>query len=192
MKDKFIKWSEKVANSKHALKTLFWVSFAESCISPFPAYFLVLFILAHKVKHSWKKVATVATISSVLGGILGYIIGFYFFKYLGQPILDFYHLQNDFNAFGDKLHNNEFWILLVAAMTPIPYKITAIASGLFAVNFPLFMLTSVLGRGIKFFIISFLTSKYGVKMKESMQNNLWTSIITFLVICALVYYFVFR
>lgn len=192
MKDKFIKWAEKIANSKNALKALFWVSFAESCISPFPAYFLVLFILAHRVKHTWKRVATVATVSSVLGGILGYFIGFYFFKFLGQPILDFYHLQNDFDAFGIRLRNNEFFILLIAAMTPIPYKITAIASGLFSVNFPLFLLTSILGRGIKFFVISFLTSKYGVKMKEAMQESMWTSIITFLIICTLIYFFVFR
>ena len=192
MKDKFLKWSEKVANSKNALIYLFWVSFAESCISPFPAYFLVLFMLSHKVKYTWKKVAFIATLSSILGGIVGYLIGFYFFKILGRPILDFYHLQNDFTAFGLKLQNNEFWILLVAAMTPIPFKITAIASGVFSINFPLFMLTAILGRGIKFFIISFLTQKYGVKMKEAMQESMITSIITFCVIVFILFYFIFR
>ncbi len=192
MKDRFLKWSEKVANSKNALKTLFWVSFAESAISPFPAYFLIMFILAHKVKYSWKKVAIIATVSSVLGGILGYFIGFYFFKLIGQPILDFYHLQNEFNNFGSKLNANEFLILIIAAMTPIPFKITAIASGLFSVNFVLFILTAILGRGIKFIIVSFLTYKYGAKMKDAMSKSIWSAVITFLIICFFVYYFVFR
>lgn len=192
MKDRFLKWSEKVANSKNALKTLFWVSFAESAISPFPAYFLIMFILAHKVKYSWKKVAIIATVSSVLGGILGYFIGFYFFKLIGQPILDFYHLQNEFNNFGSKLNANEFLILIIAAMTPIPFKITAIASGLFSVNFVLFILTAILGRGIKFIIVSFLTYKYGAKMKDAMSKSIWSAVITFLIISFFVYYFVFR
>lgn len=192
MKDKFLKWAEKIANSKNALKALFWVSFAESCISPFPAYFLVLFILAHRVKYSWKRVAFVATISSILGGILGYLIGFFFFKMLGQPIIDFYHLQADFDSFGARLHSNQFWILIVAAMTPIPFKITSIASGVFAINFPLFMLTAVLGRGLKFALVALFTQKYGVKMKESMQNNMWVSIITFLLICGLIYFLLIR
>ena len=191
MKDKFIKWSENIANHKHALKSLFWVSFAESCISPFPAYFLVLFILAHKVKYSWKKVASIATLGSILGGILGYFIGFYLFKLIGQPIVNFYSLQDEFNKFGDKLLNNQFWILLVAAMTPIPFKITAIASGVFAVNFPLFVATSILGRGIKFIGVSFFTHKYGVKMKESIMDSFWTSVITFIVICVILYFLLF-
>lgn len=192
MKDKFIKWAESVANSKNALKSLFWVSFAESCISPFPAYFLVLFILAHKVKHSWKKVAFVATLSSILGGIVGYFIGLFFFKLIGQPIIDFYHLQSDFDSFGLKLHSNQFLILLVAAMTPIPFKITAIASGVFSINFPLFLFTAILGRGIKFILVAFLTSKYGVKMKESMQDNVWVSIFTFILIFILLYFLLLR
>ncbi len=192
MKDKFLKWSEKVANSKNALRSLFWVSFAESAISPFPAYFLVMFILAHKVKYSWKKVATVATISSVLGGILGYFIGFSFFKLLGQPILNFYHLQADFDAFGARLTHNEFIVLLIAAMTPIPFKITAIASGVFAINFPLFILTAIFGRGLKFIIVSFVTHKYGGKMKDAMKENVWASVITFLLIGFAIYYFIIR
>jgi len=192
MKNKFLKWSERVANSKNALRTLFWVSFAESAISPFPAYFLVMFILAHKVKYSWKKVAFVATISSIIGGIVGYFIGFFFFKLIGQPIVDFYHLQTQFDSFGARLNANEFLILLIAAMTPIPFKITAIASGVFSVNFILFVLTAALGRGIKFIIVSFVTQKYGSKMKEAMQESVWTTVITFLIIGFLIYYFIFR
>lgn len=191
MKDKFLKWAENVANHKNALRTLFWVSFAESCVSPFPAYFLVLFMLAHKVKYSWKKVAWLATLGSILGGILGYFIGFYLFKFVGQPIINFYSLQDEFTKFGNNLHNNQFWILLVAAMTPIPFKITAIASGVFSVNFPLFILTSILGRGIKFMGVSFFTHKYGVKMKESLMDSFWTSIIAFIIICALLYFLIF-
>ena len=192
MKEKFLKWAEDAANHKHAIRTLFWLSFAESSFSPFPAYFMVLFILAHKVKHSWQKVAFVATISSVLGGIFGYIIGYYFYKYLGEPIVNFYNLQNEFNDFGIKLHNNQFWILFIAAMTPIPYKITAIASGVFAINMPLFIATSVLGRGVKFVIVSFVTQKYGAKMKEAMSESLWSTFVTFILILFLIYYFVLK
>ena len=103
MKEKFIRWSERVANHKNALKTLFWVSFAESCISPFPAYFLVLFMLAHKVKYSWQKVAIVATLGSILGGLVGYFLGFFFFKYVGAHIINFYNLGGELVAFQLKL-----------------------------------------------------------------------------------------
>lgn len=151
-----------------------------------------MFILAHKVKYSWKKVAFVATISSIIGGIVGYFIGFFFFKIVGQPIIDFYHLQASFDSFGTKLNANEFLILLIAAMTPIPFKITAIASGVFGVNFVLFVLTAALGRGIKFIIVSFVTHKYGAKMKEAMSQSIWSTVITFLLIGFAIYYFVFR
>lgn len=191
MKEKFIKWSENVANHKNAVKTLFWVSFAESCISPFPAYFLVLFMLAHKVKYSWKKVAFVATLGSILGGIIGYFLGFFFYKYVGASIVNFYHLGGELATFEAKLRGSEFLILLVASMTPIPFKITAIASGLLSVNFPLFFFVSLLGRGLKFMLVSFLTHKYGSKIKESLQDNFWLSLIFFVIICFLVFYFLF-
>lgn len=191
MKNRFLAWAERIANSKNALKALFWVSFAESAISPFPAYFLVMFILAHKVRFSWQRVALVATISSVLGGLLGYVIGHFLFQWIGQPIINFYNLQADFTHFGAKLQANEFLILLIAAMTPIPFKVTSIASGVFAINFPLFIATAILGRGIKFIVVSFLTHRYGAKMKEAMGKSLGTSILTFLAIFTLLVYFIF-
>ncbi|MEI6352784.1 MAG: VTT domain-containing protein [Candidatus Nomurabacteria bacterium] len=192
MKEKFLKWAENVANHKNALRTLFWVSFAESSFSPFPAYFLILFMLAHKVKYTWQKTVWIATLGSVIGGMLGYAIGFYLFKYIGQPMVNFYHLQGEFDNFGANLHSNQFFILLIAAMTPIPFKITAIASGVFAINLPLFIATAILGRGIKFVLVSFFTHKYGVKMKEALMESIWTSVITFVVIFFLFYYFFFR
>ncbi|MBP9765648.1 MAG: VTT domain-containing protein [Candidatus Pacebacteria bacterium] len=191
MKEKFIRWSENVANHKNALKTLFWVSFAESSISPFPAYFLVLFMLAHKIKYNWKKVAFIATLGSVLGGIIGYFIGFFFFKYIGSSIIDFYNLGNDLINFENKLRGSEFLILLLASMMPIPFKITAIASGLLSVNFLLFLFTSILGRSLKFILVSFFTQKYGVKIKESLQDNILLSLIIFILVCISMFYFLF-
>ena len=191
MKEKFIRWSERVANHKNALKTLFWVSFAESCISPFPAYFLVLFMLAHKVKYSWQKVAIVATLGSILGGIVGYFLGFFFFKYVGAHIINFYNLGGELVAFQLKLKGGEFLILFLASMMPIPFKITAIASGLLSINFLLFLFTSLLGRGLKFILVSFLTQKYGIKIKESLQDNFWMSLIFFIIFCFVFYYFIF-
>ena len=192
MKEKFLRWSEKAANHRHAMRTLFWVSFIESSLSPFPVYFLVLFILAHKVQHSWQKVAFVATISSVLGGLLGYIIGFYFFQLIGQPLLDFYHFQEQFNTFGNSLKENQFWILTLASMTPIPYKIITIASGVFAINIPLFLLTSILGRGIKYFIVAYVTQKYSIKVKEAMLETFWSTVIIFLIILFVMFYFLLK
>ena len=191
MKEKFIKWSERVANHKNALKTLFWVSFSESCISPFPAYFLVLFMLAHKIKYNWKKVAFVATLGSILGGILGYFLGFFFYKYIGSSIVNFYNLGDELASFELKLKSSEFLILFLASMMPIPFKITAIASGLLSVNFILFIFTSILGRGLKFILVSFLTHKYGIKIKESLQDNFWLSLIFFVIICFFVFYLLF-
>lgn len=191
MKEKFIKWSENVANHKNALKTLFWVSFAESSISPFPAYFLVLFMLAHKVKYSWQKVAFVATVGSILGGIVGYSLGFFFYKYVGVSIVNFYHLGGELAAFELKLKGGEFLILFLASMMPVPFKITAIASGFLSINFLLFLFTSILGRGLKFILVSFFTQKYGIKIKEYMQDNLLMSLIFFVIICVALFYLLF-
>lgn len=191
MKEKFIKWSENVANHKNAVKTLFWVSFAESCVSPFPAYFLVLFMLAHKVKYSWQRVALTATLGSIFGGIFGYALGFFFYKYLGSSIINFYHLQNSFEAFKIKLEHNQFLILFLASMMPIPFKIIAIASGLLSVNFSLFLFTSILGRGLKFILVASFTQKYGVKIKETIQENILLSIIFFIITCFLLFYLMF-
>ncbi len=77
-------------------------------------------------------------------------------------------------------------------MTPIPFKVTAIASGVFAVNLPLFMLTAILGRGIKFIIVSFVTHKYGAKMKEAMSQSIWSTVITFILIIGIIVYFIIK
>ena len=192
MKNKLINWSEKVANSNHAMRTLFWVSFLESCISPFPAYFLVMFILAQKTKYRWQQVALVATVSSVVGGIVGYFIGHFLYQLIGVPIVNFYGLQTAFANFGAKLHAHQFIILLIAAMTPVPFKIAAISSGVFAVNFVIFILTAILGRGIKFIAVSFLTYKYGKKMRDGMAKSPWVSVITFVFIIFIIYIIFFH
>ena len=109
--------------------------------------------------------ALICTISSVLGGILGYAIGYFFYNSVGIYIVEFYHLENSFSVFGN--YYKEFGILIVlgAGITPFPYKFITIASGVFGLNIFLFIIISIIGRGLRFYLIAILLYFFGEKIK---------------------------
>ena len=157
-------WTLVKANHKNAKWYLFLVSFTESSFFPIPPDLLLIpMALASKTKAIFY--AFICTIASVLGGLLGYAIGFFFYNSLGFYIVEFYHLQNSFNIFEN--YYKEFGILIVigAGITPFPYKFITIASGVFGLNIFLFIIVSIIGRGFRFYLIAILLYFFGDKIK---------------------------
>ncbi len=157
-------WTLEKAQHKNAKWYLSLISFAESSFFPIPPDILLIpMALASKANALFY--AFICTLFSVLGGILGYAIGYFFYNSVGFYIVDFYHLENSFNIF--ESYYKEFGILIVlgAGITPFPYKFITIASGVFGLNIFLFIIVSIIGRGLRFYLIAILLYFFGEKIK---------------------------
>ena len=157
-------WTLEKAQHKNAKWYLSLISFVESSFFPIPPDILLIpMALASKVNALFY--ALICTLFSVLGGILGYAIGYFFYNSVGIYIVDFYHLENSFNIF--ESYYKEFGILIVlgAGITPFPYKFITIASGVFGLNIFLFIIVSIIGRGLRFYLIAILLYFFGEKIK---------------------------
>ena len=157
-------WTLEKAEHKNAKWYLSLISFAESSFFPIPPD-LLLIPMALASKANALFYAFICTLFSVLGGILGYAIGYFFYNSVGIYIVEFYHLENSFNIFED--YYKEFGILIVlgAGITPFPYKFITIASGVFGLNIFLFIIVSIIGRGFRFYLIAILLYFFGEKIK---------------------------
>lgn len=185
-----IKRVEKFANHKHSLMALFVVAFTESSFFLVPPDVLIIAMLVHTVKKSWIKIASISTIGSVTGGMFGYLIGAVFYNYIGVPIVNAYGLQDQMLHVQKLFQDNAFLSILIAAFTPIPYKVFTIAGGLFSVNFFIFVVASIIGRGGRFFLVAYFTNKFGVKAKEFILEKLDKVLLVLgLIALALIYYF---
>ena len=157
-------WTLEKAQHKNAKWYLSLISFVESSFFPIPPDILLIpMALASKANALFY--AFICTLFSVLGGILGYAIGYFFYNSVGIYIVEFYHLENSFNIFED--YYKEFGILIVlgAGITPFPYKFITIASGVFGLNIFLFIIVSIIGRGLRFYLIAILLYFFGEKIK---------------------------
>jgi membrane protein YqaA with SNARE-associated domain len=164
-------WTMKQAAGKHALPALAVVSFAESSFFPIPPDVMLIPMVLARPERAW-LIAGVCTLASVLGGVLGYAIGYFLFATLGQMIIDFYHLQSGFEAYRIMFAEYGLWIILVKGLTPIPYKLITIASGVFKFDFLIFMLASLVTRGVRFFGVAALLWKFGAPIREFIDKRL--------------------
>ena len=140
------------------------VSFVESSFFPIPPDVMVIPMVMSK-KNDFIKIFLITTIFSVLGGMLGYLIGAFFFEF-GAHIMSFYGYEDKLSKIKENLVNsNGFYawlgVLFLAGFTPLPYKVFTIASGLIGFNFLIFVLISLISRGLRFFIVSYLSYKFG-------------------------------
>jgi len=149
-----------LADHPKALWFLAVISFAESSFFPIPPDVLLLPMILAAPTRAW-KIAFVCSVSSVLGGIFGYIIGAYFFDVVGQPIVDFYHLQAQFERFRDLYNEFGALIVAVAGFSPIPYKVFTIASGVTNLDIVTFIFASAVSRSARFFLVAALLWKFG-------------------------------
>ncbi len=187
-----------LAGHKSSKYYLAIVSFVESSFFPIPPDVMVIPMVISK-KTDFKKIFLITTIFSVLGGMLGYIIGAFFFEF-GAQIMNFYGYENKLNNIKESLIRNDgfyAWlgILFLAGFTPLPYKVFTIASGLIGFNFLIFVLISLISRGLRFFLVSYLSYKFGDLFSEFMDKHgsKWFTIIGILiVIVGLVVYLIFK
>ena len=174
------------------------VSFVESSFFPIPPDVMVVPMVISK-KADFKKIFFITTIFSVLGGMLGYVIGAFFFEF-GAHIMNFYGYEDKlYNLKESLIKNDGFYawlgILFLAGFTPLPYKVFTIASGLIGFNFLIFVLISLISRGLRFFLVSYLSYKFGHLFNEFMDKHgsKWFTIIGILiVIVGLVVYQIFK
>ena len=157
-------WTLEKAQHKNAKWYLSLISFVESSFFPIPPDILLIpMALASKANAIFY--AFICTLFSVLGGILGYAIGYFFYNSVGIYIVEFYHLENSFNIFENYYKEFGIFIVLGAGITPFPYKFITIASGVFGLNIFLFIIISIVGRGLRFYLIAILLYFFGEKIK---------------------------
>lgn len=166
-----------LSSSKHALAWLFVISFVESSFFPIPPDIMLIPMILATPKKAW-KIAGICTLASVIGAYLGYVIGFYFFELIAEPLLEFYGYLNKFNEFKNLYSEYGAWIVFGAGITPFPYKIITIASGVVQLNLAVFTVASIIARGLRFFLIAWLLKTYGEKMRSFIEKNLgWLSVL---------------
>ncbi len=174
------------------------VSFVESSFFPIPPDVMVIPMVISK-KNDFIKIFLITTIFSVLGGMLGYLIGAFFFEF-GAHIMSFYGYEDKLSKIKENLVNSDgfyAWlgVLFLAGFTPLPYKVFTIASGLIGFNFLIFILISLISRGLRFFIVSYLSYKFGDLFNDYMDRHgsKWFTIIGILiVIIGLIIYLIFK
>ena len=163
------------------------VSFIESSFFPIPPDVMVIPMVISK-KNDFIKIFLITTIFSVLGGMLGYLIGAFFFEF-GAHIMSFYGYEDKLSKIKENLVNSDgfyAWlgVLFLAGFTPLPYKVFTIASGLIGFNFLIFVLISLISRGLRFFIVSYLSYKFGDLFNKYMDKHgsKWFTIIGLLIV----------
>ena len=187
-----------LAGHKSSKYYLAIVSFVESSFFPIPPDVMVVPMVISK-KADFKKIFFITTIFSVLGGMLGYVIGAFFFEF-GAHIMNFYGYEDKlYNLKESLIKNDGFYawlgILFLAGFTPLPYKVFTIASGLIGFNFLIFVSISLISRGLRFFLVSYLSYKFGDLFNEFMDKHgsKWFTIIGILiVILGLVVYLILK
>lgn len=180
---------EKFSNSAYADFFLAIISFLEATIFPIPpGVFLIAIIVSKKMKR-WLYYGIVVTIFSVLGGVFGYLIGSIFFDTLGVKIIEFYHLENSLIHISNSFNGHSFWTIFVAAFTPLPYKLFTIASGFFKIDIYTFIIASIIGRGIRFITMAYLTHLLGEKIAKRITNYLGTITIIGLIVITIIILF---
>lgn len=160
-----------LAAKQNALTWLFIISFIESSFFPIPPDIMIIPMVLATPKEAY-KIAGVATIASVLGGYFGYFIGIYGFELIARPLLEFYGYMAQFAKFENYYHEYGAWIVFGAGITPFPYKIITIASGVVQLDLVVFTIASVIARGMRFYLIAWLLKRFGDPMKVFIEKNL--------------------
>jgi len=174
-------WTLRLADSPNALVALGIISFIESSFFPIPPDILMIPMIIARPSRAW-LIATVALVTSVLGGLFGYFIGAVLFDTVGQPILDFYGKAEAGEVFAQKFNEYGAWAVLVAGVTPFPFKVITIMSGWTGLSLPVFITASILARGLRFFVVAGLLWKFGAPIRDFIEKRLGLMFTLFMVI----------
>lgn len=173
-------WSE----SKNAERALGGIALAESSFFPIPPDPLLIAMTTVQPKK-YIRFALICTIGSVIGGVLGYIIGVGLFETVGVWVIETYHLQSEFTVVGQRYSENAFLAIAAAGFTPIPYKLFTIAAGVFQVNFVVFVVASLIGRGGRFFAVAIAMHFLGNRYKDKIEKYIDVLSLAFVAILVL-------
>jgi len=189
IKEKMVEWvNRKVDNPRKDL-WLFVLAFTESSFFPIPPDMLLIGILLTKERVRAYRYAFITSISSVAGGVFGYLIGLALFDTVGVHIVSLYHLEDEMSYIAKIFSENAFLSILVSAFTPIPYKLFTISAGLFAVPFVPFFVASVLGRSARFYLEAALLKRYGARVSSFIKK--WFDLISIGIILLVILVVVF-
>tara|TARA_Y100000814_G_scaffold99958_1_gene69525 strand:- start:221 stop:808 length:588 start_codon:yes stop_codon:yes gene_type:complete len=168
-------WIMNWASTPYALYALALLSFTESFFFPIPPDILLIAIAFSKPKHSFLY-AGICSLSSVAGGIVGYFIGYFLFESIGKLIFDLYGGINGFETVKEYYNSKGAWMVLIGGFTPVPYKLITIASGVFLLDFKIFLICSIISRSARFFLESLLIFYFGEKIRLLLEKyfNLFT------------------
>ena len=174
-------WTMGLAAHRHAMVALALVSFAEASFFPIPADILMIPMIIATREKAW-RIALVCTIASVLGGIFGYGIGYFLYESVGKWLLDLYGYVEKFTEYQALYNKWGFWIVMVGGLTPLPYKVVTIASGLAQQDLVTFTLGSVLSRGIRYFAVATLLWYFGPPIRDWIERRMWLAATIFMVL----------
>lgn len=163
-------WTLSLAETRYALVALAVIAFIESSVFPIPPdIMLIPMILA--VPSRAFLIAGVCTVASVLGGGFGYYVGAALFDSVGLPILEFFGKADKIDAFKENFNEYGAWAVLFAGVTPFPYKVITITSGATGLDFWVFTISSIIARGLRFFIVAFLLWKFGLSIRDFIERR---------------------
>ena len=170
-----------MADHPRALWVLAAVAFVESSVFPIPPDVLMIPMILARPNRAW-LVAGVAMIASVVGGLLGYAIGALAYEQIGQPILETLGKADAMGEFSTRFNDFGFWAVLTAGITPFPYKVITIMSGWTGMPLSTFIATSLLARGLRFFLVAGLLWKFGTPIRDFIEMRLGLMTILFVVL----------
>lgn len=169
----FQSWMDRIwrlADSAGAERALAIVSCIESIFFPVPPdLMLIPMCLANRAKAF--RYASICLAASIVGGVIGYVIGYYFMEIIGQPIVDFYNFDEKILKIEAWYNQYSAWAVAIAGLTPIPYKVCTLTAGMFKISFPIFVVASVLARGLRFFAVAGLIYLYGEKVRFFLEKR---------------------
>ena len=180
-------WTLSLAAHPHALWALALVSFMESSFFPIPPDILMIPMILAAPSRAF-LIAGVCLIASVLGGIAGYGIGYFFYDQIGQPILEALGKGAYAAEFNARFNDLGFWPVLIAGLTPFPYKVITIMSGWTGLPLGTFIITSIVARGIRFFLVAALLWKFGAPIRDFIERRLGLMFALFLALLAVGFY----
>jgi membrane protein YqaA with SNARE-associated domain len=160
-----------LAGHRHAKGWLAGVSFIESSVFPIPPDVLLIPMVLADRARAW-RIAFICTVASVLGGLLGYAIGAFLFEQVGRPMLEFYGYAAKFDQFRATYADWGAWAVFIAGVTPFPYKVITILSGVASLDIWVFCIASVLARGLRFYLVTALLWYFGEPIRTFIEKRL--------------------
>jgi len=180
---KLYDWVLHWAETPYGSWALFILAFAESSFFPLPPDVLLI-ALAISIPAKAFRYALICSAGSVLGGIAGYVIGYQFMDLIGFRILNFYGLMEKYDIISNLYGRYNAWAVGIAGFTPVPYKVFTISAGAFKINFPVFLMASVVSRSARFFLVGWLIYKFGAGIRSFIDRyfNILAVVFTILLI----------